>query len=71
MASLELAGVDMDGAMRAALDSYQRANPRDRYGRIAYDFAPLGLDEGEVRERLAFYGDRIGVARAASARRAG
>jgi hypothetical protein len=60
---LEFAGVEVDRRTRAALDAYHRANPRDRHGRIEYDFASIGLDEGEVRERLGFYRDRIGVER--------
>ena len=59
---LAFAGVEVDGPTGAALEAYHRANPRDRHGRIEYDFEALGLDAGEVGERLAFYRDRVGLA---------
>jgi hypothetical protein len=44
---------------RAAMLAYMNDHPRGRHGRVAYDLAPLGLDEGERRRALAFYTRRF------------
>jgi hypothetical protein len=49
------AGVDVDDASAAALQTYLRGHVRDPHGRIDYRFEDLGLREGEIRERFAFY----------------
>jgi hypothetical protein len=51
----EFAEVELDPVSEAAMHSYLRDNVRDRHGRIDYRFEDLGLDEGEIRERFAFY----------------
>ena len=52
---LEFAGIPYDSASQAAVQNLLRANARDKHGRIDYRFEDLGLDEGEIRERFAFY----------------
>jgi hypothetical protein len=44
---------------RAAMAEYMAEHPRGRHGRVTYDLAPLGLDEHERTEALAFYRDRF------------
>lgn len=51
----EFAEVELDVASQAAVRAHLQGNVRDRYGRIDYRFEDLGLDEGEIRERFAFY----------------
>jgi hypothetical protein len=51
----EFAELDLDAASEAAVHAYLQSNTRDRFGRIDYRFEDLGLDEGEIRERFAFY----------------
>jgi hypothetical protein len=51
----EFAGVELDAAALAAVRDYLSKNVRDRHGRIEYRFEDLGLNEGEIRERFAFY----------------
>ncbi|MCA9512355.1 MAG: sulfotransferase [Myxococcota bacterium] len=56
-----LAGLDFGPSSRAAIDDYQRAHPRGRFGRVVYDLADFALDAGELRERFRFYTDRFPV----------
>jgi hypothetical protein len=51
----EFAEVELDAASEAAVRSHLQGNVRDRHGRIDYRFEDLGLDEGEIKERFAFY----------------
>jgi len=54
-------GMDLDDTTRAALSRYVEAHPRGEFGAHHYDFASLGLDEGELRERFAGYVDRYAI----------
>jgi len=51
----DFAGVELDAASGAAVRGYLQSHVRDPYGRIDYRFEDLGLIEGEIRERFAFY----------------
>ncbi len=55
------AGLELDDASLAAIDAYQQAHPRGRYGRVLYDLADFDLDPAELRERFRFYTDRFPV----------
>jgi hypothetical protein len=57
----EKAGLDFGKEARDAIDAYQRAHPRGRFGRVLYDLADFGLDAGTLRERFRFYTDRFPV----------
>jgi len=47
---------------RTQLDGFMAANPRGRYGRIAYDLhGDFGLDPASVRSAFDFYFDRFAV----------
>lgn len=52
----ELAGQPFGVDVRAAMAGFRAAHPRDRYGGISYRPAHLGLDPGEVAERLRLPG---------------
>ena len=55
------AGLELDDASLAAIDAYQQAHPRGRYGRVLYDLADFDLDADVLRERFRFYTDRFPV----------
>lgn len=58
----ERASLPMTSAAGRALDEYMAANPRGKYGRIAYDLhRDFGLDPAAVRSRFGFYFDRFPV----------
>jgi len=57
----QLAGLEFGEASRDAIDEYQRAHPRGRFGRVRYDLADFELEAGELRERFRFYTDRFPV----------
>jgi hypothetical protein len=47
---------------RGQLDAFMAANPRGKYGHIAYDLrGDFGLDPAEVRARFGYYFDRFPV----------
>jgi hypothetical protein len=48
---------DAEARMRRFLDDH----PQDKFGKHRYSFADTGLDEGELRERVARYQDFFGV----------
>lgn len=50
---LRFGGVDCDAATREALRDYQANHPRNRYGRVVYEYDSLGLDPEEMRDRFA------------------
>lgn len=45
-------GLEWDRRTRDAVEAYQRKAPPYRYGRIAYRYENLGIDERALRERL-------------------
>ncbi len=45
--------------VRAAMADFIAEHPRGRYGEVIYDLADVGLDAGEVAERLRPYRDRF------------
>jgi hypothetical protein len=55
----ELADQPFTGSTRSAVTAYLAEHPRGRHGRVAYDLAPLGLDEAERARALRFYTDRF------------
>ncbi|MFN8028068.1 MAG: sulfotransferase [Acidimicrobiia bacterium] len=54
-------GIEMTDTARAAFAAYAEAHPRGEFGAHRYDFASLGLDEGELRERFAGYVERYAI----------
>jgi hypothetical protein len=55
----ELADQPYGDDVRAAMADFIAAHPRGRYGEVIYDLADMGLDPGEVSERLGAYRDRF------------
>jgi hypothetical protein len=55
----ELADQPYGDDVRAAMADFIAAHPRGRYGEVIYDLADVGLDAGEVSERLGAYRDRF------------
>ena len=55
----ELAGQPFDDGVRAAMSRFRGEHPRGRYGGVIYDPIDLGLDPGEVAERLGAYRKRF------------
>jgi hypothetical protein len=55
----ELADQPYGDEVRAAMADFIAAHPRGRYGEVIYDLADVGLDAGEVSERLGAYRDRF------------
>jgi hypothetical protein len=52
----------LTAAVRAQLDAFMAANPRGRYGRVAYDLhGDFGLDPAAVRAHFGYYFDRFPV----------
>ena len=45
--------------VRSAMADFIAEHPRGRYGEVIYDLADVGLDPGEVAERLSAYRDRF------------
>jgi hypothetical protein len=58
---LEAAGLPYDDRARLVVRRHLEANPRGKHGRLRYRLADLGLREGELRERFAFYTERFDV----------
>jgi len=54
-------GEPLEGEVRANVRAFLDANPKGKHGTIDYRLEDLGLDEGELRERLRFYSERFGV----------
>lgn len=54
-------GIEMTGDAHDAFVAHAQAHPRGEFGAHRYDFASLGLDEGELRERFSGYVERYGV----------
>jgi hypothetical protein len=55
-------GLPMTKSARATLDAFMAANPRGKYGQIAYNLrGDFGLEPAEVRERFAEYFARFSV----------
>ena len=58
----QLAGHPVTDEVRGQFADYMTANPRGRYGRLAYDLkADFGVDPDALRERFDFYFERFGV----------
>lgn len=55
----ELAGQPLDDRARQAMAQFCRDHPRGRYGAVDYRPADLGLDPGEIAERLSDYRSRF------------
>lgn len=57
-----MAGLELDAATEAALLGYLGENPRNKHGKVFYDFEGVfGVDEAALRDRFAFYYDRFAV----------
>lgn len=56
-----VAGETFDDSVRAAMDTFMADNPRGKYGGVEYDLSSFGLDQRELRARMAFYDERFGV----------
>src|SRR5262245_18274709 len=54
-------GQPLDEATRVRVRSFLDANPKGKHGTIGYRLEDLGLDAGELRERLRFYCERFEV----------
>jgi hypothetical protein len=54
-------GIEMSDAAYDAFVAYAKAHPRAEFGAHRYDFASLGLDEGQLRERFAGYVERYAI----------
>ena len=57
----DLAGLAPTATADASMQAFIALHPRGRYGSIAYDLTPFGLDRANLREAFAFYSDRFGV----------
>ncbi len=57
----ELARQPLDDRAVGAHAAYLADHGRNRYGRLTYDLADLGLDEADLRARFAPYTERFGV----------
>jgi hypothetical protein len=57
----DLAGQPLDDAARTAMQVFMAAHPRGKFGAVAYDLAPFGLDPAAVRRQTDFYTERFGV----------
>ncbi|SBS70722.1 conserved hypothetical protein [uncultured Mycobacterium sp.] len=55
----ELADQPYGDDVRTAMADFIAAHPRGRHGEVIYDLADVGLDAGEVSERLGAYRDRF------------
>ncbi len=54
-----LAAQPYDDDVRSAMADFIAEHPRGRHGEVIYDLADVGLDPGEVAERLRAYRDRF------------
>jgi hypothetical protein len=57
----DLAGQPLDDDAMAAIKGYIDSHGRDRHGKVVYEPERLGIDVGEVRERLRPYSERFAV----------
>ena len=58
----DAAGLSFDDRARQRVAGYSDANPRDKGGRVTYDFrGHFDRDPSEIRDRFAFYLDRFPV----------
>jgi hypothetical protein len=57
----ELADQPLPNESEAAIATYLDEHRRDRFGKVIYDPAPLGLDPADLRERFGPYIDRFGL----------
>ncbi|HSW15127.1 MAG TPA: sulfotransferase [Solimonas sp.] len=57
----QLAKHPYEGGAQNKMAEYSAANPRGRHGAVNYDLAALGLNAGEIRERLRPYSERFGL----------
>jgi Sulfotransferase family len=46
----------------SAMSRFMETNPRGRHGGVLYDLAQFGIDRGELRDALRFYGARFEIA---------
>jgi len=57
-----LAGLPMTAKARARVDRIMQANPRGKYGRVAYDLCgDFGINPAALRNRFEFYLQRFNV----------
>src|SRR5690625_2083959 len=62
---LVMAGLEMTGPAEARIDTYLEANPRGKYGSVAYDLInDFGVDIAALRDRFRFYYERFQIGRA-------
>jgi len=54
-----LAGQPFDADVRGAMASFIAEHPRGRHGEVMYDLAAVGLDAGDVAQRLRAYRERF------------
>ncbi len=59
----DLAGQPLDDRARAAHRAYLDAHRRDRFGRVHYELADVGLDADDLERAFAGYVERFGVTR--------
>lgn len=57
----ELAGQAFDDAARAATSGYVATHERDRFGKVLYDPAQVGIDVAARRAAMRDYSERFGV----------
>lgn len=57
----QVAGQPLEALALARMAEYSEANPRGRYGAVAYDLKALGLDANILRERMSPYTKRFGL----------
>ncbi len=58
----ECAGMELTDQARAEIATYQRAHPRGKEGRVAYDLRrDFSTTPGELRSRFGAYLDRFDV----------
>ena len=57
----DLAGQPFGADVRSAMASFVAEHPRGRHGEVLYDLAAVGLDAGDVAQRLRAYRERFVV----------
>jgi hypothetical protein len=57
----DVAGLPPSPAADASMQEFLTDHPRGRYGGVAYDLTPFGLDRAKLRDEFTFYTDRFGV----------
>ena len=57
----ELADQPLDGPARDAMADYVATHERDRFGKVIYDTAQLGLDVPSRRAAMRGYSERFGI----------